>query len=85
MATQEMKPFEIQAAGFDGSGDTDDRIIWVAAAAQDQVTQAIQGYDATVTEIDGQSVSELGDTIDFFIPQELQALQQRLEEFKASV
>jgi hypothetical protein len=78
-----LKPFEIQAAGFDGNGDTDDRIIWIAAANREAVEVAIDGLGAKLGDIDAGLMEDMGDSIDFVLPDDLEALRQRLGEFAA--
>lgn len=78
-----LKPFEIQAPGFDGNGDTDDRIIWIAAANREAAEVAIDGLGAKLGDIDAGLMEGMGDSIDFVLPDDLDALRQRLGAFVA--
>lgn len=84
MSMSKLKVFEVEAAGFLGDGSSDELIVWVAATGIDEASQAVHGSGATVIEIVGQSVSELGDAIDYVLPQDSAALRHHLEVLKAA-
>lgn len=42
-----MRKFEVTARGFNGGGNTDDRVIWIGADKPGHVIEAITGTGAT--------------------------------------
>lgn len=55
-----MPVYEIEAAGFDGSEATDDRVIWVNAPGAENVRDVIVGLDAKFCgEVQGASPSDV--------------------------
>lgn len=80
-AASSLKVFEVTAAGYDGSSDeTDDLVFWVAAFWQDQVELAISDTGAKlVGEVPDWGLADA----DFFLPGQTMALSSALLE-KAS-
>lgn len=77
----ELKVYEVTAAGFDGSSDaTDDLVFWIAATSAEDVHQAIQGTGAVFgEEVLGCSLNDA----DFTLPAQAMNLSSALLE-KAS-
>lgn len=78
---------EVLAAGFDGAtSDTDDRVLWIAAASMDDVRAALDGVPhVAVSEMTAAEVGGL-DAIDYFLvdPQQADDLRARLVAFGQS-
>lgn len=74
-----MKTFEVTGSGFDASNsDTDDRVFWVKALSQEDVTTVIEGLDAS---FHGEIGCQPGDgDIDFTLPGDAASLQAALRE-----
>lgn len=79
-----LKPFEIEGAGFTGDGDTDDRIVWIAAKSREAAELAIEGLGAKLGAMDSELMENMGDSIDFVLPDDLDDLRTRLSGFMAA-
>lgn len=61
-----MPVYEVEAAGFDGSEATDDRVIWVNAVDEVTVRAALEGLDAKVCgEVPGTDPSDVDFDLSF--------------------
>jgi hypothetical protein len=73
-----MQAFEITASGFDGGTDeTDDRVLWVMAPTQEEVTLAIEDLDASCVPIPHIQAQDA----DYTLPGDLVEFQRTLRKF----